>query len=186
MGWTVPYLPTPPKIVRRMLKIAWVGPGDVVYDLGCGNGHILITAVKEFGADRAVGYEIREDLCAAALAEIEHQRLQGRVKLVNGDVFDADLHEATVITLYLDESINQRLKPKLERTAKVGTRIVSYAYKIRGWRATKKIRRHGDTIYLYTLPESINGADTTGKQEKSWRKTEDDGVHEDHTVKGEG
>jgi len=170
MGWTVPYLPTPPEIVRRMLKIARVGSGDVLCDLGCGDGYILITAVKEFGADRAVGYEIREDLCRASLAEIERQTLQSRVKLVNGDLFDADLHEATVITLYLDESTNQRLKPKLERTAKVGTRIVSYAYKIKGWRAAKKIRRHGDTIYLYTVPESINRAEMTGRQEKSWRK----------------
>ena len=187
MGWTVPYLPTPPEIVRRMLKIAWVGPGDVVYDLGCGDGYILIMAVKEFGADRAVGYEIREDLCTAALAEIERQGLQSRVKLVNGDLFDADLHEATVITLYLDESTNQRLKPKLERTAKVGTRIVSYAYKIRGWSAAKKIRRHGDTIYLYTLPESINRAETTEGDKKSrGGKTEDDGVYEDHHGQGEG
>jgi len=156
MGWTVPYLPTPPEIGRRMLKIARVGSGDVVYDLGCGDGYILIMAVKEFRADRAVGYEIREDLCRATLAEIERQGLQSRVKLVNGDLFEADLHEATVITLYLDELTNQRLKPKLEWTAKVGTRIVSYAYKIKGWKPTKKISRHGDTIYLYTVPESIN------------------------------
>lgn len=103
-----------------------------------------------------MGYEIREELCRATLAEIERQGLQSRVKLVNGDLFDADLREATVITVYLDELTNQRLKPKLERTAKVGTRIVSYAYKIKGWKPTKKIRRHGDTIYLYTIPESIN------------------------------
>jgi len=158
MGETVPYLPTPPEIARRMLKIARVGPGDVVYDLGCGDGRILIMAVKEFGADRAVGYEMREDLCGAALAEIECQALQGRVKLVNEDLFDADLHEATIITLYLNEPTNQRLKPKLEREARVGTRIVSYAYKIKGWKPTKKIRLHGDTIFLYTVPESINRA----------------------------
>jgi len=163
MGWTTaPYLPTPPEIVRRMLKIARVGPGDVVYDLGCGDGRILITAVQEFGADRAVGFETWEDLCRAALAEIERQGLQSRVKLVNGDLFDADLYEATVITLYLDESTNQRLKPKLERTARVGTRIVSYAYEIKGWRAAKKIKRHGDTVYLYIVPDPIN--QTRGKR----------------------
>ena len=160
MGWeTAPYLPTPPEIVRRMLKIARVGPGDVVYDLGCGDGRILIMAVKEFGADRGVGFEIRENLCTVALAEIERQGLQSRVKLVNRDLFDADLNEATVITLYLDESTNQRLKPKLERTARIGTRIVSYAYKIKGWKAAKKERlRGGGTIHLYTVPESINRA----------------------------
>lgn len=163
MSWTTAsYLPTPPEIVRRILKIARIGPSDVVYDLGCGDGRILITTVKEFGADRAVGYEIREDLCRAALAEIERQGLQSRVKLVNGDLFDSDLYEATVITLYLDESTNQRLKPKLERTAKVDTRIVSYAYEIKGWKPAKKERRHGDTIYLYTVPESINRAHGKG------------------------
>ena len=155
---TAPYVPTSPEIVRRMLKIARVGLGDVVYDLGCGDGRILLMAVKEFGVDRAVGFEIREDLCRAALAEVKCQRLQSRVKLVNGDLFDADLHEATVITLYLDESTNQRLKAKLEKTAKVGTRIVSYDYQIKGWKAAKTERRQGDTIYLYTVPESIKRA----------------------------
>jgi len=160
MGWEpAPYLPTPLEIVRRMLKIARVGPSDVVYDLGCGDGRILIMAVKEFGADGAVGYEIRGHLCTVALAEIERQGLQSRVKLLNRDLFDADLYEATVITLYLDESTNQRLKPKLEMVASVGTRIVSYAYEIKGWKAAKKIRlRGGGTIHLYIVPESINRA----------------------------
>jgi len=159
MGWaTASYLPTPPEVVRRMLKIARVGPSDVVYDLGCGDGRILVMAVKEFGAERAVGYEIREDLCRAALMEIERKALRSRVKLVNGDRFNANLYEAMVITLYLDETTNQRLKPKLERVARVGTRIVSYAYQIKGWKPTKKERRHGDTIYLYAVPESINRA----------------------------
>lgn len=158
MSWaTAPYLPTPPEVARRMLKIARVGLGDVVYDLGCGDGRILIMAVKEFGADRAVGYEIRGDLCTAALEEIERQGVQSRVKLLNRDLFDADLHEATVITLYLNDSTNQRLKPKLERTVRADARIVSYAYEIKWWKANKKIRlRDGDTIHLYIVPESIN------------------------------
>jgi len=156
MSWaTAPYLPTPPEIVRRMLKIARVGPGDVLYDFGCGDGRILIMAVKEFGADRAVGYEIREDLCRAALAEIERQELQSGVKLVNRDLFNADLYEVTVITLYLNQSTIQRLKLKLEREARVGTRIVSYAYEIEGWKPAKE-RRRGDTIFLYKVPEAIN------------------------------
>ena len=157
MSWaTAPYLPTPPEVVRRMLKIARVGLGDVVYDLGCGVGRILIMAVKEFGTDRAVGYEIRGDLCTAALAEIERQGVQSRVKLLNRDLFDADLHEATVITLYLNDSTNQRLKPKLEREMRDGTRIVSCAYQLLGWKPIKNERCHGDTIYLYTVPESVN------------------------------
>jgi len=159
MGWeTAPYLPTPPETVRRMLKTAWVGPGDVVYDLGCGDGRILITAVKEFGADRAVGYEIRGHLCTVALAEIERQGLQSRVKLLNRDLFEADLSEATVITFYLNRSTNQHLKPKLERETRDGTRIVSYVYQLVGWRPTKKKWVDLGAIYLYTVPESINRA----------------------------
>jgi hypothetical protein len=118
--------------------------------------------VKEFGADRAVGYEMREELCGTALSEITRLRLQGRVKIVNGDLFDADLYEATVITVYLDESTNQRLKLKLEREARAGTRIVSHVYEIKGWKAVKKIRLPHRTnlifdtnLYLYTVPESI-------------------------------
>ena len=160
MGWTAPYYPTSPKIVRIMLKIASVGLGDVVYDLGSGDGRILIMAVKEFGADRAVGCEIREDLCGAALGKIERLGLQGRVKLVNGDLFDMDIYEATAIMLYLDELTNQRLKLKLERGAKDGTRVVSHMFEIKGWTAATKKTFHGKrtqhTIYLYTIPESID------------------------------
>jgi len=156
MYWSiVPYFPAPPKVVRTMLKIAGVGPGDVVYDLGCGDGRILIIAVKEFGADRTVGYEMREDLCGTALSEITRLGIQARVKIVNGDLFDADLHEATVITLYLDNSTNKRLKPKLGMEARAGTRIVSYVFEIKGWKAAQKKKLHGGPVFLYTLPESI-------------------------------
>lgn len=158
MSWaTAPYSPTPPRIVRRMLKIARVGPGDVLYDLGCGDGRILIMAVKEFGAKKAVGYEIGEEVYRTALREVERLGL-GRIRLVKGDLFEADLSEATVITLYLDDLTNKRLKPKLEREARVGARIVSYAYGIKGWKPAGKIRLHGDTIFLYTVPEAINRA----------------------------
>jgi tRNA A58 N-methylase Trm61 len=158
MSWaTAPYSPTPPRIVRRMLKIARVGPGDVLYDLGCGDGRILIMAVKEFGAKKAVGYEIGEEVYRTALREVERLGL-GRIRLVKGDLFEADLSEATVITLYLDDLTNKRLKLKLEREVRAGARIASYAYGIKGWKAAEKERLHGDTIFLYTVPEAINRA----------------------------
>lgn len=165
MGWATrwatapyypPYYPTPPEIVRRMLKIAGVGLGDVVYDLGCGDGRILIMAVKDFGAKKAVGYEIREGVYSTALWEVERLGLLDKIRLVKGDLFEADLSEATVITLYLNESTSQRLKPKLEREMRDGTRIVSCAYQLLGWKPIKNERCHGDTIYLYTVPESVN------------------------------
>ena len=139
----VPFVPTSMETARRMLEIARVGSEDVVYDLGCGDGRILIIAVEEFGAKGAVGYEVVKETYNIALRNISRRGLLGKITLIEGDLFDADLSGATVITLYLDESTNQRLKPKLEREAKDGTRIVSYAYKIRGWKAARKIRLRG-------------------------------------------
>jgi len=150
--WAAPYLPTPHEIVKKMLKIARVEPGDIVYDLGCGDGRILIAAVKDFGAERAVGYEINWELCRTALTEVKRHNLQNKVKIVNGGLFDADIRDATVITAYLNETMNQRLKLKLERTARAGTKIVSYVYEIRGWKPAKRVRVKGAaTIYLYTI-----------------------------------
>jgi len=133
-----PYVPTSPEIVKRMLEIAHVRPKDTVFDLGCGDGRILIMAVEESRAKRAVGYEIKKELYKATLSRIEHQGLKDRIRLVNGDMFKADLSEATVITLYLNSSANERLKPKLERETRPGTRVVSHDFEIRGWQPTRK------------------------------------------------
>ena len=93
-----------------MLSIARAGPDDVVYDLGCGDGRMLLTAVKEFGVKRAVGYEIRKDLCGYAASKILNEGLEDKITLVHGDLFDADLHKAAVITLYLNIAVNERLR----------------------------------------------------------------------------
>jgi len=151
----VPFVPTSVDTVRRMLKIAGVGPEDVVYDLGCGDGRILITAVKEFKAKKAVGYEIMERIYGAALQEIERQGLKEKIILIKGDLFKADLSEATVITLYLNGSANQRLRPKLEKEAKAGARVVSHDFYMEGWRTEREERFKGDDIYLYILPGAI-------------------------------
>lgn len=152
----VPYVPTSEETVKRMLEIAEVGPGDVVYDLGCGDGRILIMAVEEFGAKGAVGYEIRNEMYKAALSRIEYRGLKGRIRLYNEDLFEANLSEATVITLYLNGSVNDRLKPKLEREARPGTRVVSHDFEIHGWQPIKKENYRGDTIYLYVIPEAFH------------------------------
>ena len=96
----VPYVPTSEETVKRMLEIAEVGPGDMAYDLGCGDGRIPIMAVEEFGAKGAVGYEIRKEIYKAALSRIEHRGLKGKIRLFNEDLFEADLSKATVVTLY--------------------------------------------------------------------------------------
>jgi SAM-dependent methyltransferase len=149
-----PYVSSSPEIVRQMLEIAEVGPDDLVYDLGCGDGRILIAAVKDFKAKKAVGYEIREDIYEIALAEIAKQNLQDKIKLIKGDFFKADISRATVITLYLTTGANEALRPKLEKEARLGARIVSHNYEIPGWQPSHVKKFMGHTIYLYKIPEA--------------------------------
>ena len=99
-----PYLASPMPVVRRMLKLAGVKPGEVVYDLGCGDGRIVITAAKEFGA-YAVGIEIRRDLALKAMRAVEEAGLSDRVKIINANFFDVDISDADVVTLYLTLSL---------------------------------------------------------------------------------
>ena len=146
-----PFVASDHEVVRRMLQVAGVGPDDVVYDLGSGDGRILFTAVKEFGARKAVGYEIRKDLIERCLEQVRIQNLQDRIKVYRADLFKADISEATVITLYLTSSANQRLRPKFEREARNGTRIVSHDFDIYGWRPVLKENFKGHTIYLYVV-----------------------------------
>ena len=144
---------------KRMLEIAEVGPGDVVYDLGCGDARILILAVELFKAKKAVGYEVRKEVYKNALQEVKGRNLEERVTIINGDLFNTDLSEATVITLYLTYGANKKLKPKLEREAKPGTRIMSHDFEISGWKPTRNERLRGDTIYLYVVPDPSQAKD---------------------------
>jgi len=121
----------------------------------CGDGRILITAVKEFKAKKAVGYEIMERIYGDAVQEIERHGLKEKITLVKGDLFKADLSEATVITLYLNGSANQRLRPKLEKETRAGVRVVSHDFYMEGWRAEREERFKGDDIYLYVLPGAM-------------------------------
>jgi len=163
----VPFVPTLQETVERMLEIAGVGPRDFVYDLGCGDGRILVAAVEGFEAKGAVGYEVREELYKEALSRIEGRGLRGRVELFNEDLFKADLSEATVITLYLNHSVNSRLRPKLEREVRPGTRVVSHDFEIKGWYPVRRERCRGDTIYLYVVPEALDMLETLEKKNKN-------------------
>jgi len=152
-----PYVPTPPETVRRMLSVAGVGSGDVVYDLGCGDGRVLIMAVEEFGAKVAVGYEISGQIYRIALSEVLRHGLGDKIKVINGDLFEANLSEASVITLYLNPSTNERLKPKLEREARIGACVISRNFAMVGWRAARKEYFDISTLYLYRIPEAFTG-----------------------------
>lgn len=150
--------PTPLEIVRGMLELAKVGSQDIVYDLGCGDARILFMAVKEFGAQKAVGYEIRQDLCEDSRKEIQHQSLQKRISVIKGNLLDADICEASVITLYLFPTANEILRPKLEKETRFGTRVISHDYPIETWQIAETEVCSGGTLYLYIIPQAFQSS----------------------------
>ena len=149
-----PPIPTPQIIVDRMLEAAQVKQGDVVYDLGSGDGRILITAVQKYGA-RAVGIEIDPDLVEKARRRVHLLGLDDRISVIHGSALRADLSPADVVTLYFLTSTNERLKPNLEKCLKPGTRVVSNQFPIKGWKASEavivKMGAVEHTIYVYKV-----------------------------------
>jgi protein-L-isoaspartate O-methyltransferase len=151
-----PFVASPLPVVKQMLALAQLQPGEMLYDLGCGDGRVVIMAAQEFGA-RSVGVEMREDLAKQALVKISELSLDGQVKIINGDMFKVDLAQADVVTLYLTTSANDKVKPKLESELKLGTRVVSHDYEILGWRPVKidnfcenpRLGYPSHTIYVY-------------------------------------
>lgn len=127
-----PFLPTPDEVVTRMLRLASVGPSDVVYDLGSGDGRIVIAAARDFGA-RGVGIEIDPDLVAKATAAATSAGVADRVKFRAQDAMTADVSEATVVTLYLLAASNVKLRPVLTKQLRPGTRIVAHNFPIGDW-----------------------------------------------------
>lgn len=162
----VPFLSSPPQVVKTMLKLAKVGPSDVVYDLGCGDARILIEAVEVFKAREAVGYEIRDDAYRRALEEVAKADLLRRITISNNDFFEADLSRASVITLYMDSLTNEKLKRKLEKETSPGTRIVSHDFPMPGWQPLieQTLPDHSHTIYLYVVPASFSKKERTRQE----------------------
>lgn len=128
----VPYVSTPHPVVEAMLTLAGVGPGDVVYDLGCGDGRFVIAAAREFGA-RGIGVDIDPARIEEADAAARREGVADRVRFLRQDLFSVDLSPATVVTLFLLPELNDRLAPKLRRELRPGARIVSHRWTIRGW-----------------------------------------------------
>ena len=135
-----------------MLKLAEVQPGDVVYDLGCGDGRVVITAAKEFGA-RGVGIDIDSDRIKQSRKNARKAGVTHRVSFRNEDLFEADIADATVVALYLLQTLNYRLRPKLLRELEPGTRIVSYTFDIPDWPPEKQVDLAEGKIYLWRVPE---------------------------------
>lgn len=147
--------PTPPVIVKEMLELAQVRPGDIVYDLGCGDARILIMAVKEYGAKKAVGYELNPHLYERCTQNVQSKHLQNRITLKQDDLTNADISKASVITLFLSMDANECLKPKLEKEAKPLTRIVSYFHPMPEWQVNKTKGSIEDRLYLYVSPQAF-------------------------------
>lgn len=149
-GGDVPYVPTPQEVVDAMLKLAAVKPTDVVYDLGCGDGRIVITAAQKYGA-RGVGVDLNPERIKEANENAQKAGVK-RVQFIERNLFDADIHEATVVTLYLLPEVNKRLRPKLIKDLKPGTRIVSHSFDMGDWKPEKEQSINGRRIYLWTVP----------------------------------
>ena len=147
------YVPTPQAVVDAMLDVAKVRASDIVYDLGSGDGRIVITAAKKYGA-RGVGIEMDPALIRQSNENATAAGVAGRVRFVTQDLFQADIREATVVTLYLLQSINERLRPKLVRELKPGTRIVSHVFNMGPeWPPERTIEVGSSRVFLWTIPQ---------------------------------
>jgi tRNA G37 N-methylase Trm5 len=151
-GPDVIYVPTPQEVVDKMLEVAQVKKGDVLYDLGSGDGRIPVTAAKRFGV-RGVGIDIDPDRIKEANANAKKNGVEKLVKFRNEDLFRANFREATVVTLYLLPELNVKLRPKLWRELRPGTRIVSHQFDMGDWKPEKTIDLNGRTIYFWTVPK---------------------------------
>jgi SAM-dependent methyltransferase len=150
----VPYVPTHERVVAEMLKVAGVGKNDVLYDLGSGDGRIVITAAKQFGT-RGVGVDIDPVRVKEARENAVKAGVTDRVTFLQQDLFETDFREATVVTLYLLPEINLRLRPKLLSDLKPGTRVVSHNYDMGDWAPLKTLQLHvpqEHTIYYWVVP----------------------------------
>lgn len=148
----VPFVPTSQNVVQAMLKLAGVKAGDVVYDLGCGDGRIVITAVRDFGA-RGVGIDINPVRIEEARANAQQAGVADRVRFEVKDLFEADIQEANVVTLYLLTSVNLKLRPKLLAELRPGTRVVSNTFEMGDWKPDRMEEVDGRNIFLWTVPE---------------------------------
>ena len=165
-NWLSPYVPTPMRVAEKMLELAGVSSSDVVYDLGSGDGRIVILAAQKFGA-HAVGVELDEKLVRESSARIAALGLEKRASIVRADMFATDLHLATVVTIYQLGVVNQRLRPQLERQLRSGTRVITLDFPMPGWEPVKVVHLESEngvasTLYAYVRPLPARGAASPG------------------------
>ncbi len=181
-----PYVPSPLNIVREMLILAGAGSGDIVYDLGCGDGRVLFTAVEEFNVTQAVGYDLDQEMVEALEKRIRDTGMVGRIAAIQANFMEVDLSPATIVTIYLTTSGNAKLRPKLEAELKSSARVVSHDFPIHGWVTDQPdgtpyvIGSH--KIFLYRIPEANIKkvkVQSTNEEEDRWRRVHDMFTHLD-------
>jgi SAM-dependent methyltransferase len=154
-GKDVIWVPTPDEVVDRMLRMAQVGPNDLVYDLGAGDGKIAIAAAKKFGA-RSVGIEYNPEMAKFAQGNVDKAGVAGRARIVNGDIFATDFSQATVVTMYLLPGLNMKLRPTI-LSMRPGTRIVSHSFTMEEWEPDETSSMDGRRAYFWVVPANVNG-----------------------------
>lgn len=165
----VPFVPTDEAVVEQMLALANVGANDVLYDLGSGDGRIVVKAAKERNA-RGIGIDIDPVQIADAMEYAGWSGVECQVDFIEDNLFTADFSEATVVTLYLLQSINVQLRPRLLSELRPGTRIVSHAFDMGDWQADEWIKLGGITIYKWIVPAKVEGSwDWIDAQGVVWR-----------------
>jgi ubiquinone/menaquinone biosynthesis C-methylase UbiE len=147
----VVFVPTPNDVVNKMLEMAQVTAKDIVYDLGSGDGRIPITAAQKYGA-RGVGVDINPERIREANENLKKSGVADKVKFIEGDLFETNISEATVVTLYLLNSLNAKLRPKLMKELKPGTRVVSHAFNMGDWKPERTETVDYSTVYLWRIP----------------------------------
>ena len=146
------YVPTREPVMDAMLRLAQVDSSDIVYDLGCGDGRIVIAAAQRYGAT-GVGIDLDPQRIKEANENAAEAGVTDKVMFIEGDLFDSDFRDATVVTLYLLTELNERLKPMLMEQLKPGTRVVSHAFSMGDWEPDYQEEVDGTTVYLWTIPE---------------------------------
>ncbi|MDX9874139.1 MAG: class I SAM-dependent methyltransferase [Spongiibacteraceae bacterium] len=156
IGLDVPFVPSDERVVKAMLEMGAVEADDVLYDLGSGDGRIVVAAAQECGA-RAVGIEKDPSMIITAEAYAAQMGVEHQVCFVQDDLFEGDISPATVVTLYLLHTINLELRPRLLSELRPGTRVVSHAFDMGDWKPDRRARLRGSSIYLWVIPARVAG-----------------------------